>query len=75
MYIPLLTAHQMKTTGAGYQSGNDSSVEASEEERGKRPVKVSQLSGRDEMLNSAYKFLEEVKTALQQVANGLFCEP
>lgn len=69
MYIPLLTAHQMKISGAGYQSRavsprEESSVEGEEE----TPVKSSgKFTIRDELLNRTHKYLGLVNTTLQHL--------
>lgn len=58
--MSLLSAHQMKMTGAGYQSGADGEKES--------PVKSGgQFSFRDELLNRMYKILGVVDTTLQHL--------
>lgn len=58
--MSLLSAHQMKMTGAGYQSRADGEKES--------PVKSSgQFSFRDELLNRMYKILGVIDTTLQHL--------
>ncbi|XP_044053526.1 dynein axonemal heavy chain 10 isoform X1 [Siniperca chuatsi] len=68
VYIPLLTAHQMKITGAGYQSGRVSPQEETREGEAESPVKSSgQFPIRDELLNRTHKFLGLINTTLQHL--------
>lgn len=66
VYIPLLSAHQMKMTSAGCQSREVSAQEETSEKIS--PVKSKgQFTVRDELLNRTYKFLGVVNTTLQQL--------
>ncbi|XP_031164939.2 dynein heavy chain 10, axonemal [Sander lucioperca] len=69
VYIPLITAHQMKITGTGYESGAVSpQEETSGEGEEESPVKSSgQFTVRDELLNRMYKYLGMVNTTLQHL--------
>lgn len=75
IYIPALTACQMRITGGGYQSKAVSTQEETSEESDKEsPVKSSgQFTIRDELLNSTHKFLGLINRTLQQLQiQGLF---
>ncbi|XP_037633762.1 dynein heavy chain 10, axonemal [Sebastes umbrosus] len=69
VYIPLITAHQMKITGAGYESGAASPQEETSGEGEKESPAMSsgQLTIRDELLNRTYKYLGMVNTTLQHL--------
>ncbi|XP_031712248.1 dynein heavy chain 10, axonemal [Anarrhichthys ocellatus] len=69
VYIPLITAHQMKITGAGYESRAVSPRgETSGAKEEKSPVKSSgQLTTRDELLNRLYKYSAMVQTTIQRL--------
>lgn len=73
VYIPLLTVHQMKITGGGYQSRAPSPQKEPSGDK-EPPVKVDgQSTIRDELLNSTHKFLAMVNTTLQHLrTQGLF---
>ncbi|XP_022608125.1 dynein heavy chain 10, axonemal [Seriola dumerili] len=68
VYIPLLTVHQMKVTGAGYQSRAISSQKkTSGEGKEESSAKLSeQVMIRDELLNRTHKYLGVVNTTIQQ---------
>lgn len=68
----MLTAYQMKMTGAGYQSDSESQQEKTGEEgeevEEESPAKSSgPLVARDELLNRTYKFLGVINTTFQQL--------
>lgn len=66
--IPLLSAHQMKISGAGSKSGPVSPRDKTE----KSPVNPKFLC-RDEVLNRTYKFLGVIDATLQHLQiQGLF---
>ncbi|XP_042277329.1 dynein axonemal heavy chain 10 isoform X2 [Thunnus maccoyii] len=69
IYIPAITVHQMRRTGAGYQSEAASPQEETNGEGDKEsPAKSSeQFTIRDELLNRTIKFLGLVNTTLQQL--------
>ncbi|KAK9522770.1 hypothetical protein VZT92_019216 [Zoarces viviparus] len=69
VYIPLITAHQMKISGAGYESrAVPPQGESSGAEEEKSPVKSSgQLTIRDELLNRLYKYSGMVQTTIQHL--------
>ncbi|XP_062273833.1 dynein axonemal heavy chain 10 [Scomber scombrus] len=69
IYIPALTACQMRITGGGYQSKAVSTQEETSGESDKEsPVKSSgQFTIRDELLNSTHKFLGLINRTLQQL--------
>ncbi|KAL6114194.1 dnah10 [Pungitius sinensis] len=67
VYIPLVTTHQMKITGAGYVSKADSpELETSGAGEKKSPEKSNGLlTCRDDLLNRMYKYLGMVKSTIQ----------
>ncbi|XP_060895064.1 dynein axonemal heavy chain 10 [Labrus mixtus] len=66
VYISLLTAHQMKITGAGYQSrtGSPHKELSPAAEKESRVESSGQLTVRDELLNRAHKYLGLINTTL-----------
>lgn len=68
MEIPLLSAHQMKISEAGSESGTVSPQDKTE----KSPVNPKFIC-RDEVLNRTYKFLGVIDGTLQHLQiQGLF---
>ncbi|XP_058491324.1 dynein axonemal heavy chain 10 [Solea solea] len=68
VYIPLLTVHQMKITGAGYQSESVSSQESTGGHGDESSAKSSHgVPMRDELLNRTHKFLGLINTSLQHL--------
>ncbi|XP_019718448.1 dynein heavy chain 10, axonemal-like [Hippocampus comes] len=67
IYIPLMTAHQMKKIKVNYQTKEVSLHEESKNEK-ESPTKPSDPAPiRNELLNSTHKFLGVVNTTIQQL--------
>ncbi|XP_024909460.1 dynein heavy chain 10, axonemal-like [Cynoglossus semilaevis] len=68
VYLPMLMMHQMKVTGAGYQSQAASPQQNSVEGADKSPVKSTiRIPIRDELLNRTHKYLGLINTSLQHL--------
>ncbi|KAG9262045.1 dynein heavy chain 10, axonemal [Astyanax mexicanus] len=77
VYIPLLSANQLKLTEGGYQEAA-SSEDGGEADNGHKdesqqlPAKSSGMQNiRDELLNSMYKFLGHINQTIQQLEGGI----
>ncbi|KAK2837262.1 hypothetical protein Q5P01_014474 [Channa striata] len=66
VFIPLLTAHQMKEIGGGYQSRAASPSNLTGEEPSP-PKSSEQFTVRDELLHRTYKFLGVLNTTIQHL--------
>lgn len=77
VYLPMLMMHQMKVTGAGYQSQAASPQQNSVEGADKSPVKSTiRIPIRDELLNRTHKYLGLINTSLQHLQiQGLVLYP
>lgn len=70
VYIPMLSVSQLKLTDGGYQQGAVATKDqdAGGDAEGERPVESrGMLMIRDELLNSAHKFLGHIDRTLQQL--------
>ncbi|XP_067084612.1 dynein axonemal heavy chain 10 [Osmerus mordax] len=74
VYIPMLSVSQLKLTDGGYQQGAVATKDqdAGGDTEGDRPVESrGMLMIRDELLNSAHKFLGHIDRTLQQLEGDI----